>query len=220
MKLFGYDFKDEALIKKALTHSSYGNEHSVECNERMEFLGDSVLSLAVSRYIFDKFPNLPEGRLSKIRASVVCEQTLALCAEKMDFGKHILLGHGEALAGGKHRPSILSDAFESVIAAIYLDGGFEKAREWILSQLEEEICRASEKDNFNDFKTVLQEKTQSMGLGIPVYTVVDSKGPDHAKTFTVSVHFGDIFLSAEGRSKKSAESAAAKSALIKLGELK
>lgn len=219
MKLFNYDFSDDNLIETALTHSSYANEHKCECNERMEFLGDSVLSLCVSRYIYDKFPDLPEGRLSKIRASVVCEETLARCAVKMDFGKHIKLGHGEDATGGRNRPSILSDAFESVIAAIYLDGGFEKAREWIIPQLEEEIESASHSDNFHDYKTMLQEISQSKGMGVPVYELIGEEGPDHMKTFTMRLTVGSCDVCASGRSKKNAEMSAAKKLLERIGEL-
>lgn len=219
MKLFNYDFSDDNLIETALTHSSYANEHKCECNERMEFLGDSVLSLCVSRYIYDKFPDLPEGRLSKIRASVVCEETLARCAVKMDFGKYIKLGHGEDATGGRNRPSILSDAFESVIAAIYLDGGFEKAREWIIPQLKEEIESASHSDNFHDYKTMLQEISQSKGLGVPVYELIGEEGPDHMKTFTMRLTVGRSDVCASGRSKKIAEMSAAKKLLERIGEL-
>lgn len=219
MKLFNYDFSDDSLIETALTHSSYANEHKCECNERMEFLGDSVLGLSVSRYIYDKFPDLPEGRLSKIRASVVCEETLARCAVKMNFGKYIRLGHGEDATGGRNRPSILSDAFESVIAAIYLDGGFEKAREWIIPQLEGEIDRASHSDNFHDYKTMLQEISQSKGLGVPVYELIGEEGPDHMKTFTMRLTVGSCDVCASGRSKKIAEMSAAKKLLERIGEL-
>ena len=200
MKLFNYDFSDDSLIETALTHSSYANEHSENCNERMEFLGDSVLSLSVSKYIYDKFPNLPEGRLSKIRASVVCEETLAKCAVKMDFGKYIKLGHGEEASGGRNRPSILSDAFESVIAAIYLDG-------------------ASACDNFHDYKTMLQEISQSHGLGVPEYTLVGESGPDHAKIFSMRLCVGKHSITASGKSKKTAEFNAAHKLLESLGEI-
>lgn len=219
MKLFNYDFSDDSLIETALTHSSYANEHKCECNERMEFLGDSVLGLSVSRYIYDKFPDLPEGRLSKIRASVVCEETLARCAVKMNFGKYIRLGHGEDATGGRNRPSILSDAFESVIAAIYLDGGFEKAREWIIPQLEGEIERASHSDNFHDYKTMLQEIGQSRGMGVPLYELIGEEGPDHMKTFTMRLVLGEHTVCASGRSKKIAEMSAAKKLLERIGEL-
>ena len=219
MKLFNYDFSDDSLIETALTHSSYANEHSETCNERMEFLGDSVLSLSVSKYIYDKFPNLPEGRLSKIRASVVCEETLAKCAVKMNFGKYIKLGHGEEASGGRNRPSILSDAFESVIAAIYLDGGFEKAREWIIPQLANEIDAASACDNFHDYKTMLQEISQSHGLGVPEYTLVGESGPDHAKIFSMRLCVGKHSITASGKSKKTAEFNAAHKLLESLGEI-
>lgn len=219
MNLFNYNFSDEQLIETALTHSSYANEHSGVCNERMEFLGDSVLSLAVSRYIYEKFPYLPEGRLSKIRASVVCEKTLAKCAEKLNFGNYIKLGRGEEASGGKYRHSILSDAFESVIAAIYLDGGFESARKWIIPQLAAEIDKASKYDNFHDYKTMLQEISQSKGLGVPEYIPAGETGPDHAKVFTMRLRIGKHCVTGEGKSKKAAETNAAKKLLESFGEI-
>ncbi len=220
MILFGYDFKNEQLITTALTHSSYANEHGIDCNERMEFLGDSVLSLSVSRYIYEQYPHFPEGRLSKIRANAVCEHTLAMCAEEINLGSHIRLGRGEEATGGRTRPSVLSDAFESVIAAIYLDGGFEAARNWILPKLTQFIDDAAKCDNCHDNKTMLQEKSQSAGLGVPTYKVVGESGPDHKKTFTVMVTLGVHSVTADGHSKKAAESEAAGKLLKKLGDLK
>ena len=219
MILFGHDFNDESLINKALTHSSYANEHHVECNERMEFLGDSVLGLTVSEYIFKKYPHLPEGRLSKIRANAVCEATLAECAQKIGIGELLRLGKGEDASGGRVRPSVLSDAFESVIAAIYLDSGFESVRDWILPQLIKFIDNSAQVDNYNDFKTLFQEKTQSMGLGTPVYKVIAESGPAHDKVFTVRLTLGNFSVSAEGKSKKNAEMEAARLALQNIGDL-
>lgn len=219
MVLFGYDFQDENLINMALTHSSYSNEHHEKCNERMEFLGDSVLSLVVSRYIYDKYPNLPEGRLSKIRANAVCEASLAECAQKIGLGELLKLGKGEESTGGRVRPSVLSDAFESVIAAIYLDSGFENARKWILPQLKSYIDNSAAVNNYHDYKTMFQEKTQAKGLGIPVYRVIDESGPAHDKVFTVELTLGDFSVSAEGKSKKNAEMEAARLALQKIGVL-
>lgn len=213
MNLFGHDFSDESLIKTALTHSSYANEQKVPCNERMEFLGDSVLSLVVSRFIFEKYPDLPEGRLSKIRANSVCENTLAICAEKIGIGKMLLLGKGEESTGGRTRPSVLSDAFESVLSAIYLDAGFETARNWVLPQLIPFIDEAAKVDNFMDYKTMIQEKSQSMGMGTPTYKAIRETGPDHDKTFTVKLVLQNHSVTASGKSKKAAETEAAKLAL-------
>ena len=218
MKLFNYDFSDDSLIETALTHSSYANEHSETCNERMEFLGDSVLSLSVSNYIYDKFPNLPEGRLSKIRASVVCEETLAKCAVKMDFGKYIKLGHGEEASGGRNRPSILSDAFESVIAAIYLDGGMKEASKFVLSFVVPEIKNHSVGFVFRDYKTKLQEIIQRNPGEKLNYVLVDESGPDHNKHFVVEVHLNsNVIGKGGGRSKKEAEQQAAREALELMG---
>lgn len=220
MNLFGYTFSDDSLINLALTHSSYANEHKVKCNERMEFLGDSVLNLTVSRYIFERYPDLPEGRLSKIRANTVCEQTLAQCAENLQLGKKLLLGKGEDSTGGRMRPSVLSDAFESVLAAIYLDGGFEAARKWVLPQLIPFIEDAASVDNYMDYKTMIQEKSQSMGFGTPVYKSVGESGPDHDKTFTVKLIIKDHSVKGIGKSKKAAEAEAARLALSEIEEWK
>ena len=219
MLIFGYDFQNEDLIINALTHSSYANEHHVKCNERMEFLGDSVLSLVVSRYIYDKYPSLPEGRLSKIRANAVCEATLAKCAEKIGLGDKLRLGKGEQTTGGRTRPSVLSDAFESVIAAIYLDSGFEQARQWLLPQLADFIDKSSETDNYRDYKTMVQEKSQALGLGTPTYTVIGEDGPDHNKIFTVRLSIKNLTFTGKGKSKKTAEMEAARVTLEKIGDL-
>lgn len=218
--IIGYKFNDEKLLKTALTHSSYSNENrakKIKFNERLEFLGDSVLSLVVSRYIFENYPDLPEGKLTKIRASVVCEHSLWECSLNIELGKFLILGHGEEITGGRNRMSILADAFEAVIAAIYLDGGFNVAREWVLGQLYDSITRAVRGNYFKDYKTTLQEFVQAYRHEKIEYQVVDESGPDHKKTFVVEVSLdGKVFGRGEGNSKKRAEQSAAQYALLSL----
>lgn len=216
-EIIGYRFTDESLLKTALTHSSYSNENrakKIKFNERLEFLGDSVLSLVVSRYIFENYPDLPEGMLTKIRASVVCEHSLWECASNIEMGKFMILGHGEEMTGGRSRMSILADAFEALIAAIYLDGGFDTAREWVLGQLYDSIIRAVGGNYFKDYKTALQEYVQAEGHERIEYNVVGESGPDHKKIFTVEVSLdGKVFGVGDGNSKKRAEQNAAQKAL-------
>lgn len=217
-EIIGYKFIDEKYLKTALTHSSYANENrhlNVLFNERLEFLGDSVLGLVVSRYIFENFPKLPEGKLTKMRASVVCERSLWECAVNIELGKYLILGHGEERSGGRTRMSILADAFEALIAAIYLDSSFETAREWVLGQLYETIMDASRGKMFKDYKTDFQENIQKNGDADIRYTVESESGPDHDKTFCVNVYVnGKLMGSGEGTSKKKAEQNAAQNALI------
>lgn len=213
-----YQFKDKELLKTALSHSSYANENkkSRQSNERLEFLGDSVLSLVVSRYLYDHFSHLPEGELTKIRASLVCEQSLYKFALELDLGKHLLLGKGEDASGGRERPSILSDAFEAVIAAIYLDGEFEAAQKHILRFIPAESC--AEKAALSDYKTILQEIIQQNPEERVEYHLIDSKGPDHAKIFSVEVRLNsNVIGKGEGHSKKQAEQNAACEALKLMG---
>ena len=216
-EIIGYKFSDSGLLKVALTHSSFSNENrtaKIKYNERLEFLGDSALSLIVSRYIFENYPQLPEGKLTKIRASVVCEHSLWECAVNIELGKFIILGHGEEMTGGRTRMSILADAFEALIAAIYLDGGLDVAREWVLGQLHEAIIRAVGGNVFKDYKTTLQEYVQAAGHEKISYEVVNESGPDHKKTFIVEVFLDDKSVgSGEGNSKKRAEQSAAQQAL-------
>lgn len=214
----GYRFKDPALLTEALCHSSYANEKrgALHCNERLEFLGDSVLSIVVSTYLF-RHTTLPEGDLTKIRASLVCERSLYEWAKQIDLGAYLLLGHGEEQTGGRERPSVLSDAFEAVIAAIYLDGGMEPAQRHILRFLPERYDRPSEA--FRDYKTVLQEVIQQNPEEHIEYVLVGEEGPDHAKTFSVEVRLNsNIIGRGSGRSKKIAEQMAAKEALLLMGE--
>ena len=213
-----YEFKDKKLMKTAISHSSYANENksSRESNERLEFLGDSVLSLVVSKYLFEHFSHLPEGELTKIRASLVCEQSLYGFALELGLGQYLLLGKGEDASGGRERPSILSDAFEAVIAAIYLDSGFDAAQRHILRFIPADV--GAEKAAFNDYKTMLQEIIQQNPEERVEYFLTDSKGPDHAKIFVVEVRLNsNVIGRGEGHSKKQAEQNAAREALKLMG---
>ncbi len=215
----GYKFKNIKLLEHALTHSSYANEgkkHSKN-NERLEFLGDSVLSLVVANHLFLKYKAIPEGELTKLRASLVCEKALDKFARKIDLGKYILLGKGEEMTGGRKRPSILSDAFEAVIAAIYLDGGFEKAEEFVLRFIPENLDLKSS-NKLADYKTTLQEIIQQNREEKIEYVLIGEKGPDHAKVFTSEVMLNSNIIGVgEGSSKKQAEQNAAKEALKLMG---
>lgn len=218
-KKLEYDFKNIDYLKTALTHSSYANERKGEvvCNERQEFLGDSVLSIIVSDYIFKNCPDLPEGELTKLRASLVCEKTLAVYARSIDLGKYLLLSRGESKNGGRNRPSILADAFESVIAAIYLDGGIECARKFVLRFVVDDI-KNHRTHNFADYKTKLQEIVQKNPEEKISYVLTGESGPDHDKHFTVEVHLNsNVVGKGGGRSKKEAEQQAAREALELMG---
>ncbi len=221
-EIIGYQFTDDSYLKIALTHSSYANESKgkhVQYNERLEFLGDSVLGLIVSRYIFENFPQLPEGKLTKMRAAVVCERSLWECAVNIDLGKYLILGHGEEHMGGRTRMSILADAFEALIAAIYLDSGIETVREWVMGQLYETIVAAARGKMFKDYKTEFQEVVQKNGDVEIRYEVVSESGPDHDKSFLVEVYLNGVLMgSGEGGSKKKAEQQAAQNALMKVKE--
>lgn len=219
-KIIKYEFKDKELLQIALTHSSFANEHKAFLyNERLEFLGDSVLGLVVSDYIFNIKKNLPEGKLTKIRATVVCEESLSNIAKQINIGQYLFLGKGEKTSGGRHRVSILADAIEALIAAIYIDGGYDSAKEFILFYLRDVIKNTVDGNIFRDYKTILQEIIQSKNETV-VYKLVDEKGPDHDKEFEMQVKIGtDILGEGKGRNKKEAEKDAAKDALIKMGEL-
>lgn len=213
----GYRFSKISLLENAMTHSSFSHENkgkAIPYNERLEFLGDSVLSLVVSRYLYENYPKLPEGDLSKVRAAVVCEQSLWQCAQEIELGSFLRLGHGEEMTGGRTRVSILADAFEALIAAIYLDSGLPQVREWVLGQLHETIVAAVNGKRFKDFKTTLQELIQSDGSHSIDYQVVGESGPEHRKSFCVQVLLdGVVCGEGEGNSKKKAEQAAAQDAL-------
>ena len=215
----GYRFRDPSLLERALTHSSYANEckQKTECNERMEFLGDAVLSIIVADHIFHKL-HLAEGDLTKIRASLVCEKSLYEFARKIDLGSELLLGHGEEQTGGRERPSVVSDAFEALIAAIYLDGGLEKAAQFVLPFVEEDL--GHEEAPFVDYKTRLQEIIQKNPEERVEYVLVSAQGPDHDKKFVVEVHLNsNVIGRGVSRSKKGAEQAAAQEALSLMGEI-
>ncbi len=216
----GYQFKNPALLNEALTHSSYANEHKsqhIKYNERLEFLGDSVLSIVVSDYIYKNCPELPEGELTKLRASLVCEKSLYEFAKKIDLGKYLILSKGERNNGGADRPSILSDAFEALIAAIYIDGGITPASKHILNFVIPAI-KNSKKKKINDYKTTLQEIIQKNPGEKLEYVLVKESGPDHNKHFVVEVHLNsNVIGKGGGRSKKEAEQQAAREALELMG---
>ena len=215
----GYQFKNGQYLRRALTHSSYSNEsrEKPECNERLEFLGDAVLSLVVSNYIYHRF-HLNEGDLTKIRASIVCEKSLFRLAGEIGLGEELYLGRGEEQMGGRTRPSIVSDAFEALIAAIFLDGGLEPASRFILRFVREELD-TGERSAFVDYKTMLQEIVQKNPEEKVSYVLVEENGPDHDKHFVVEVRLNsNVIGRGEFRSKKGAEQLAAKEALELMGE--
>lgn len=212
-----YTFKDKNLLLRALTHSSYANEKQTDygCNERLEFLGDSVLGVITAEYFFTHHKDYPEGELTKLRAATVCEKSLYNFAKQINLGDCLLLGKGELNTGGKERPSILADAFEAVIAAIYLDGGIEKAKEFVLY-----FIIKSEQNNINlkDYKTTLQEVVQKNPEEKLNYVLTGESGPDHNKCFEVEVHLNsNVIGKGKGKSKKVAEQQAAKEALELMG---
>ena len=213
----GYIFKDISLLKLALTHSSYGNEvyhDKHHNNERLEFLGDAVLEITVSEYLFEKYKAQPEGELTKLRASIVCEPTLAICARDIGLCDMIYLGKGEELTGGRFRDSITSDAFEALLGAVYKDGGIECARAFVQSHVLTDIDR---KKLFVDSKSILQEMIQADHKDGPVYELVGESGPDHCKQFKVNVMVdGQVVGEGIGRTKKSAEQQAAYNAILKM----
>ncbi len=216
----GYRFKNPRLLTEALCHSSYANENrsEISCNERLEFLGDSVLSIVVSSHLFRECAHLPEGDLTRIRASLVCENSLFGWAKSIGLGDYLLLGHGEEQTGGRTRASVLSDAFEAVIAAIYLDGGMTAAETFILKFLPKKFDRPS--GALRDYKTALQEVIQQNREERVEYVLAGEEGPDHAKIFRVEVRLNsNVIGSGTGRSKKIAEQMAAKEALLLMGEI-
>jgi len=214
-EIIDYTFEDKSYILEALTHSSYSNENkNYKFNERLEFLGDSVLSIVISDYLFKKEKDLPEGELTKLRANIVCEESLSEVGGQIHLGEHLLLGKGEEATGGRDRISIIADALEAVIAAIYLDGGLEQASRFIFKFMEEIIENSIEGKIFRDYKTYLQEVLQSKGEQNIWYKLLEEKGPDHNKRFVMEVGINEKVLGVgEGKSKKDAEQVAAKSAL-------
>ena len=211
----GYRFQNISLLQNALTHSSYANERwhdSLKSNERLEFLGDSILGMAVAEYLYRNFPNRPEGELTRMRADMVCETSLAAVADKIGLGEHLLLGHGEERFGGRKRASILADAVESVIAACFLDGGMEAARGFVTKYI---LIEVPVKQLHNaDYKTALQELVQQKKDQVLSYELIGESGPDHDKEFRVQVSLNGAPIGVGiGRSKKRAEQDAAHNAL-------
>lgn len=217
----GYQFHDFELLRHAMMHSSYTNEKHLkkyQCNERLEFLGDAVLELISSQYLFLNYETKSEGEMTKTRASMVCEPALAFCAREIELGSYLLLGKGEEATGGRRRDSVTSDALEALIGAIYLDGGFASAKEFIhrfvLSDLENKLL-------FYDSKTILQEMVQAEHEETLSYVLVKEEGPDHDKTFETAVYIGDLcYGSGTGRTKKASEQSAAYCAIRKMREMK
>ncbi len=218
----GYTFNDVELLKIALTHTSYANEHKkkmIKHNERLEFLGDSVLSLIITTYLFKNLSNIPEGELSRIRSTIVCENSLKLSGDEFNLSQYIYMGKGEEQTGGRGRSSIVSDAMEALIASIYLDSGYENAEIFVLRQMADIIEKAIQGKLFKDYKTQYQEVIQKQSNAKIEYIVVSEEGPDHQKVFTVSLLLNDTVVSTgKGRSKKVAEQKAAEIALEKMNE--
>ena len=219
----GYQFQNQNLLINALTHSSYANEATskgepAKSNERLEFLGDSVLSLIVSRYLFEEYPDLPEGDLSKILAQTVCEKTLAVFARQIALGDTLLLGHGEHQNKGNERDSILSDAFEALLAAIYLDGGFDSVKKFLLPFAIEQITEIVKSHHTMDYKTMLQQIVQQVNTVILDYCTISETGPAHKRVFEVEARLdGNVIGKGKGFSKREAEQNAAKEGLSYFG---
>ena len=210
----GYTFKNKDLLLKAFTHTSYAYDNHVESNEKLEFLGDSILEFLSSKYIYNNYPKLKEGEMTKVRAEVVCEDSLYLVAQKHHFSDFLYLGKSEAVTHGKTKPAILADSVEALIAAIYFDSNLEEAEKFIIENLKDAIEESSKNVGMKDHKTVLQEKLQVHGNVHITYEVIKTTGPDHDKTFVVEVSWdGRKLAIGEGKTKKQAEMQAAKKAL-------
>ena len=213
-EVIAYKYKDRNLAVEALTHSSYANErklNKIACNERLEYLGDAVLELVTSDYIYRNYPDMPEGKMSRLRADLVCEGSLSESAARIGLGELILLGVGEEHCGGRNKPSVTSDAFEAVIGSLYLDGGMEAAKRFIDEYVLDDVEKHSEA---SDPKSALQEFVQAKKLGIITYKVTDETGPEHAREYTVDVLINDkVYGTGKGRNKKTAEKNAAKAAV-------
>lgn len=220
-KKLNYTFRDPDLLSEALSHSSYANEHRaahLSSNERLEFLGDSVLGFVTAEFLFVQHPDLPEGDLTRIRAALVCEQSLYEVARKLDLGRYLRLGRGEEAGGGRERISILADATEAVFAAVYLDGGITAASALIHRVLLDAEKEEAVEERRRDYKTALQELVQRQADQVLTYRMIGEQGPDHAKTFQAEVLLnGEPLGAGTGHSKKEAEQAAAKAALQTLG---
>ena len=220
----GYEFRDQDLLARALTHKSYSNENRevrAPNNERLEFLGDAVLGFVVGEMIYRSFPNLQEGALSKIKAHLVSATMLSSKGRVLEIGRFLRMGAGEARSGGADKLSLLADAFEAVVAAIYLDGGLPATEAFVRRVFDAEVSGIDIGDlSFHDYKTTLQETAQGLGLPLPEYRVVEESGPDHEKAFVVELLWdGEAFAYGRGPSKREAQRKAAKDALKKLGRL-
>ncbi len=216
-----YKFNNIELLKNAIVHSSYANEvrGNTHSNERLEFLGDSVLSIIVAEHIYHRYPNMPEGELTRLRASLVCEKSLCAFSRELGIGDYLKLGKGEDKNGGRERDSILADAFEAVLAAIYLDGGMSAAQTHIINTVLRDLKHHNDEDAFKDYKTTLQEIIQRNPEESVTYILVEESGPDHNKQFTVAVKLNsNVIGQGSGKSKKQAEQMAAKQALKLMGE--
>ena len=213
-KSIGYCFKNKKLIERALTHSSYANERGSKDNERLEFMGDAVLGLITAEYLYERLPESHEGSLTKLRASLVCEQSLFEISKKIRLSDFILLGNGEERTGGRQRASVVSDAFEALLAAIYLDAGLDYAKRWLLNLMQDAFLDAMSGNRNKDYKTELQELVQSRHVGKLSYRVAGESGPDHNKRFEIEVVLDNKVIGrAEGASKKEAEQSAARIAI-------
>ena len=220
-KLLGVEFNKLELLNAALTHTSYANDRQIDSNERLEFLGDAVLELASSTYLFEHFPELSEGELTRTRASIVCQPTLAKLAANLGLGKMLLLSNGEDASGGRYRDSNLEDTFESIIGALYLDSGWEVARDYVFRQLAPAFAGVKTGKNFKDNKTLLQELIQRDPTQKIEYVELSVSGPDHQRTFEYAVKIdGKMYGKGTGRSKKLAEQVAAKETLEMLSHEK
>lgn len=222
-KELNYKFVDKSFLKAALTHSSYANENKlgiINSNERLEFLGDAILNLIVSQYLYKKYPYYSEGELTKIRAKVVCESSLAYVAREIGVGDYLLLGKGEESTGGRKRESILADTIEAIIGAVYMDSDFGITNQSLLNKFEKNIVKAvANGDLFSDYKTELQERYQKRNNAKIEYSIFKEEGPEHDKVFFMNVFFEDKILGrGKGRNKKEAEQMAAKEALMILGD--
>lgn len=216
-KSIGYTFKDKELLKNALTHTSYAHENKKQSNEKLEFLGDSILEFISSKYIYETYPKLQEGEMTKVRATVVCEKSLYKIAKMHNFSDFLYLGRSEQKTGGNKRPAILADSVEAVIAAMYLDGGINEANKFIVDNLKDEIEEATKHVGDKDYKTVLQEKLQEKGEVKIEYEILKEVGPDHDKTFEAEVKCdGKVLAIGTGKSKKEAHMEAARKALENL----
>ena len=213
-KNIGYTFKNKTLLKNALTHTSYAYENHIQSNEKLEFLGDSILEFLSSKYIYNNYPKLKEGEMTKVRATVVCEDSLYKIADKHNFSDFLYVGKSERMHQGNRKIAIMADSVEAVIAAIYFDSGLEEAEKFIISNLKEEIEIATKNVGIKDHKTVLQEKLQVNGNVNIKYEIINETGPDHDKTFTAEVKLdGKVLAVGKGKTKKQAEMDAAGKAL-------